>query len=72
MKNLMKTFRSWKTTISGVIAGLVVILLQIQAIIDSDPATVFSMEAFAIGLGLLGVGAFAKDGDKSTEDVSDG
>jgi hypothetical protein len=29
-----------------------------------------SWEAIATGLGILGIGAFAKDGDKSTEDVS--
>ena len=70
MKDIMKTLRSWKTTVAGIIAGLVVLLPQILAVLDSDPATVFSLEAFTIGLGLLGIGAFAKDGDKSTEDVS--
>ena len=70
MEKWIKTLKSWKTTILGIIAGLLLILPQIQAVLDADPATVASWEAIATGLGILGIGAFAKDGDKSTEDVS--
>lgn len=70
MENWIKTLKSWKTTALGIIAALLLILPQIQAMLDADPATVASWEAFATGLGILGIGAFAKDGDKSTEDVT--
>ena len=61
--------KSWQTTALGIIAGLLVVLPQIQNLIDGNPATVFVWEFFATGLGMLGIGFFAKDGDKSSEDV---
>ena len=61
--------RSVKTTILGICGALIAIIPQIQAALDGDPATTFSMEALLAGLALLGIGIAAKDGDKSTEDV---
>ncbi len=71
MEKWIKRLKSWQTTLLGVIAALVLILPQLQAVLDADPATVASWEAIATGLGMLGIGAVAKDGDKSTEDVSE-
>lgn len=56
----------------GIIGALVLILPQILALLDGDPETVMSWEIVTTGLGMLGLGVFAKDGDKSTEDVSGG
>lgn len=67
---LMKELKSWKTTALGFISGLLVILPQIQNLLDGDPETLFSESVFMMGLALMGFGVVAKDGDKSTEDVS--
>lgn len=61
--------KSWKTTVLGVIAGLSLILPQIAAALDSDPATVFSLEAVIAGLGAMGIGIAARDNNKSSEQV---
>ena len=70
MQKWIMRIKSWQTTALGIITALVLILPQLQAAIDGDPATVASWELIATGLGMLGIGAFAKDGDKSTEDVT--
>lgn len=67
--NLLKDLKSWKTTIIGFLAGIIICATQIVAILDSDPATVFELSIFLAGLAAMGIGVFAKDGDKSTEDV---
>ena len=67
---LIKDLKSWKTTILGIISGLLIILPQVQNLLDGDPETVFSETILMTGLALMGLGISAKDGDKSTEDVS--
>lgn len=67
--NLLKDLKSWKTTIVGFLAGLIICATQIIAILDSDPATVFEIGIFFAGLATMGIGVFARDGDKSSEDV---
>jgi len=69
IEKLMKDFKSWKTTALGFVIGLMTILPEIAAFLDSDPETVFSKTVFMTGLGMIGLGIAAKDGDKSTEDV---
>jgi len=69
MEKLKADFKSWRTTAVGFLGGLVICLTQIIAILDNDPETVFQLSIFMAGLGLVGVGIFAKDGDKSSEDV---
>ena len=69
LDKLKMDLKSWRTTILGIIAGLVVILPQIAAMIDGDPATEFSMKILIGGFALMGIGIAAKDGDKSTKDV---
>jgi hypothetical protein len=61
--------KSWKTTAVGILTGVGIIVTQLAAIIDSDPETVLSWEALAAGLAALGIGWFARDNDKSSEDV---
>jgi len=60
---------SWKTTVLGVIGGLILILTQASNLLDNDPATLFELSQFIAGLGMLGVGWFARDNNKSSEDV---
>ena len=67
---LIKDLKSWKTTLLGIISGLLIILPQVQNLLDGDPETVFSETILMTGLALMGLGISAKDGDKSTEDVS--
>ena len=67
---IMRDLKSWKTTALGFLGGLMMIIPQIQAILDDDPETVFVKSIFLTGLAMMGFGVAAKDGDKSTEDVS--
>ena len=66
-KDLTKDLRSWKTTLCGVIGALMVWLPQILVFIQGGD---LNFKALVIGLTILGGGIVAKDGDKSTEDVS--
>ena len=66
---MFKNLKSWKTSAVGFLSGLVIIATQIIALLDTDPATVFSYEAFVAALAVMGIGFFARDNDKSSEDV---
>ena len=55
--------KNWKTTTLGVLSGFALIATQLTAILDTDPATTFSLEKFFAGLGLIGLGYFSKDKD---------
>ena len=52
---------NWRTSVTGIVGGLALILTQIYNVIDSDPATIFNYEMFLAGLGMIGIGWFAKD-----------
>ena len=54
----------------GIISGLMIMLPQIRNLLDGDPETAFSETVIMTGLAMMGLGISAKDGDKSTEDVS--
>ncbi len=68
--NLVKDLRSWKTTVVGLLTGLTLIVPQLIALLDTDPQTVFDLKILVAGLAAIGFGTLAKDGDKSSEDVS--
>lgn len=70
MNNLTKDLKSWKTTLCGIIGALVMLLPQVLAVLDNNPATIVNWQIVMAGLAMLGIGVAAKDGDKSTEDVS--
>ncbi len=72
IENLVKDIKSWKTTAVGWLTGLTLIIPQLVALLDTDPNTVFDMKLLVAGLAAIGIGTFAKDGDKSTKDVTDG
>ena len=61
--------KSWKTTTAGIAAGLAIIATNLVALLDNDPATVFSIEAVFAALGVMGIGIFARDNNVSSESV---
>lgn len=67
--NTKAAVRNWKTSLLGVAAAITIVGQQLINLLDSDPMTVFSWELFYTGGILALIGIFAKDGDKSTEDV---
>jgi len=66
---MFKNLKSWKTSAVGFLSGLVIVATQIIALLDTDPATVFSYEALVAALAVMGIGFFARDNDKSSEEV---
>lgn len=60
---------SWKTTTVGIAGAIVIIATQIVNLLDNDPNTIFSIEALFAALAVLGIGWFARDNNKSSEDV---
>lgn len=68
--NLVKDLRSWKTTLVGWLTGVAIIIPQLVSVLDSDPETVFELPLLLAGLAAIGIGTVAKDGDKSSKDVS--
>jgi hypothetical protein len=66
---ILISLKSIKTTIAGVIAGLLIILPQLQNLLDADPATLCSWEAIATGLAVMGIGILARDGNLTSKDV---
>ena len=67
---IVNSLKSLRTTIIGVIAGLMIALPQISNLLDGNDETIFSYKILLAGIAAMGFGIVAKDGDKSTEDVS--
>lgn len=59
---------SWRTTAVGILTAVSIISVQLVNIFDSDPKTVFSVEAVLTALGALGIGWLARDRNVSSED----
>lgn len=67
-----KAKRSWKTTLCGIGALLVVIGGVLKALLDGDPSTVVDWEVVSTGIlgGLAGLGLMAaRDNKVSSEDA---
>jgi cytochrome b len=60
---------SWKTTTVGILTGVGIFATQLVNVLDADPATTFSVEAVLAALAAMGIGWFARDNDKSSEEV---
>lgn len=57
--------KSWRTTVLGIIAGLLMVLPEIQDLL-TDPST-FDLEVVLSGLSAMGIGWFARDNNVSSE-----
>ena len=68
--NIKKDLKSINTTITGILAGIAMLIPQIQNSLDGDPTTTLSETVVISALALMGLGIASKDGDKSSEDVS--
>lgn len=70
MQGFFKSLKSIQTTAMGIALILIAVGTAMKSIVDGDPGTTVSWDTFVaeivIAWGLLR----AKDGDKSTEDVS--
>jgi hypothetical protein len=69
MEKWIANLKSWKTSVAGVLSALILILPELLALVDSDPATICNWATVKIGLAALGLGVFAKDGDKTSGEV---
>lgn len=69
MNKLIADIKSWKTTIVGFLVGIIICATQLIAALDTDPETVFEFSIFMAGLGTMGIGVFARDGDKTSKDL---
>jgi len=58
---------SWRTTILGLIAGLMLLLPQIGAVVDTDPDTNPDYQAIIAAISIMGFGGLARDGSVSSE-----
>jgi len=58
--------KSWKTTAVGVVTGVVILGKQVLNLLNGEPV---SLEMIAAGCTALGLGVFARDNNKSSEDV---
>lgn len=61
--------KSWKTTVLGLITGIMLILPQVATVIDGDPETNPEYQVLLAGFAAMGIGGLARDNDKSSQDV---
>ena len=59
--------KNWQTTVVGFLTGIGMCVVQLINLLDKDPETVFQLAVFMAGLGAMGLGYFAKDGNKSSK-----
>lgn len=67
MNSLKADIKNYRTTAVGLLAGVIICATQLINMLDSDPETVFQLAIFLSGLAAMGIGVFAKDGDKSSK-----
>lgn len=68
-ESLKADIKNWRTTIVGFVAGLIICLTQVVNMLDADPETTFEIAIFLSGLAAMGIGVFARDGDKSSKSL---
>jgi hypothetical protein len=59
--------KSWKSTALGIIAGLMIMLPQIGAVLDDDSETNPDYQQILAALSLMGVGIVARDNGVTSE-----
>jgi len=62
-----KPAKNWKTTLFGVLTGLLMLGNELMAVLDDDPTTKFSVPMCITALGAMGIGWFARDKDVSSK-----
>jgi uncharacterized membrane protein HdeD (DUF308 family) len=63
--------KNWKTTLAGIIGGLLIILAALQAFLDDDPNTIPDQKAAieaAVGIVVILWGFISRDADKSSRE----
>lgn len=60
--------KSWKTTVSGIVAGLAIIFTQVGYLLDNDPATTISVDAIVAAVAVVALGWNSRDKNVSTEE----
>jgi len=68
-KLIISLLGNWKTSVVAFLAALIIILTQLKLLFDGDPATVMDGTKLLEALAVLGIGGFAKDGDKSSDEL---
>jgi hypothetical protein len=58
---------SWKTTAVGILTAIGIIATQVSYLLDTDPETVFNLQAVFAALGVAGIGFFARDNNVNSE-----
>lgn len=58
---------SWKTSLSGIMAGLAILLAQAMTLTDSDPSTNPDYTQIIAGIGLITMGLSARDNSVTSE-----
>lgn len=58
---------SWRTTLSGVFAGIVLLLGQAQTLLDDDPKTVPEYTVIMAAIGMISLGWNARDEHVTSE-----
>lgn len=59
--------KNWKTTTLGVIGAISILSTQATALLDDDPTTNLDFSKVMTALGMLGLGAYARDKDVTSE-----
>lgn len=62
-------FGSYRTTITGWLAGIAILIPQARALLDADAATEVDFTQVSLGLGMLGLGSLARDNGVSSEEA---
>ncbi len=59
--------KSWRTTLSGVFAGIVLLLGQAQTLLDDDPKTNPEYTVIMAAVGMISLGLNARDEQVTSE-----
>lgn len=59
--------KNWKTTLTGLIAGLVVVLTAIRQYLSGEPVDGDVVIEAIVGISVILMGLFARDADKSSK-----
>lgn len=59
-------FKSWRTTVMGILAGLTFASTDLQALIDGDPNTVANINTLITAVGIFLMGGVARDSSVSS------